>query len=369
MGHNLSRRDFQLAALAAFGGASQLGGTCRAVAQAERVPTDVPWLAEIQRPPMPLPPDAPPVRSLMFDSQGARILNRTAWEKRASEIRIGWEQFLSGWEHPRRPPEYEILDTHRMPNATRRLIRYQSERNVPVEAYLLEPKRSNYRVPGVVVFHSTVDYTIRQGAGLEGDPAAAWGLRLAERGMVALCPRCFLWDGSQPPNYEAQVAAHERRHPGTRGMSKMLFDGRRALDLLASLDQVDPQRLGAAGHSLGAKETLYLAAFDPRVKAAVFSEGGISLDFSNWDAPWYLGIKPPGHDHHELLALVAPRAFLVIGGNSADGAKSWPLVERALEAYRVYGEPCRLGLYNHGQGHRIPPAAEGRVYQWLEAYL
>lgn len=368
MESKLSRRQFELAALSAFCGAAGVASRS-AVAQRVQLPGEVPWLGETQRPPGPVPANAPPVRSLMVDSRGRRILNRTAWETRASEIRVGWEQFLSSWEYPRQPPEYEILDTERFPTVTRRLIRYQSERNVSVEAYLLEPKRTPLKVPGVVVFHSTVDYTIRQGAGLEGEPGTAWGLRLAERGMVALCPRCFLWDGSEPPNYLAQVQAHERRHPGTRGMTKMLFDGHRALDLLASLEQVDPERLGACGHSLGAKETLYLAAFDTRVKAAVFSEGGISLDFSNWDAPWYLGLKPPGHDHHELLALVAPRAFLVIGGESADGAKSWPLVERAIEAYRIYGEPCHIGLYDHGQGHRVPPAAEGRVYQWLEAYL
>lgn len=369
MNYKLTRRQFEMASLAALCGPSLANTTRHATAQVAQLPTDVPWLGEIQRAPARVPPDAPPVRSLMFDSRGARILNRTAWNTRASEIRTGWEQFLTGWEYPRRPPEYEILATDRLPRVKRRLIRYQSERNVPVEAYLMEPNNINLRVPGVVVFHSTVDYTIRQGAGLEGNPAAAWGLRLAERGIVALCPRCFLWDGTQPPNYQVQVEAHLRRHPVSRGMTKMLFDGRRALDLLASLDQVDPERLGAAGHSLGAKETLYLAAFDSRVKAAVFSEGGLSLDFSNWDAPWYLGLKPPGHDHHELLALIAPRAFLVIGGDAADGAKSWPLVERGLETYRMYGEPCRLGLYNHGQGHTIPPAAEGRVYQWLQTYL
>ncbi len=160
----------------------------------------------------------------MFDSRGVRILNRTAWDARASEIRTGWEQFLTGWDFPRRPPEYEILATDRLPRVTRRLIRYQSERNVTVEAYLIEPNGINLRVPGVVVFHSTVDYTIRQSAGLEGDPSKAWGLRLAERGFVTLSPRCFLWDGTQPPNYQAQVEAHLRRHPGTRGMTKMLYD-------------------------------------------------------------------------------------------------------------------------------------------------
>ena len=53
----------------------------------------------------------------------------------------------------------------------------------------------------------------------------------------------------------------------------------------------------------------HAAAFDERFKVAVFSEGGIGLTFSNWDAPWYLGprIRQPGfaREHHELLALIA----------------------------------------------------------------
>ena len=57
-------------------------------------------------------------------------------------------------------------------------------------------------------------------------------------------------------------------------MAKMLYDAMRAVDVLESLPYVDKQRLASVGHSLGAKETLYLAAFDERIKAAVASEGG-----------------------------------------------------------------------------------------------
>ena len=54
----------------------------------------------------------------------------------------------------------------------------------------------------------------------------------------------------------------------------MLFDARRAVDILADQPDVNRDRLGVFGYSLGAKEALYLAAFDPRVRAAVSSEGG-----------------------------------------------------------------------------------------------
>src|SRR5205085_11358947 len=118
------------------------------------------------------------------------------------------------------------------------------------------------------------------------------------------------------------------RAPKSKGMAKMLYDSLVATDILAAQPGVDPARLGSVGHSLGAKETLYLAAFDERIKATVSSEGGIGTKFSNWDALWYLGptIKEPAftHEHHELLALAAPRPFLLIAALSPDGDHACP---------------------------------------------
>jgi hypothetical protein len=118
---------------------------------------------------------------------------------------------------------------------------------------------------------------------------------------------------------------------------------------------------------------LYLAAFDERIQAAVASEGGVGLRFSNWDAPWYLGeairSEQFGREHHELLALAAPRAFLLLGGDSADGDRSWPFVAAAMPVYRLYTEQPALGLWNHRQGHSVPPEATERIFQWLRTYL
>jgi predicted esterase len=170
-----------------------------------------------------------------------------------------------------------------------------------------------------------------------------------------------------------ELKRFQARHPNSKGMAKMLFDAMVAVDLLASLPDVDPQRIGAVGHSLGAKEVLYVAALDERVRAAVSSEGGIGTRFSNWHDPWYLGeeIRRQGfsHEHHELLALAAPRAFLLLGGDSADGARSWPFIEAVLPVYALSGQPARVGLLHHSRGHTVPPDAAAKVYQWFETYL
>ena len=106
---------------------------------------------------------------------------------------------------------------------------------------------------------------------------------------------------------------------------------------------------------------------------AVSSEGGIGRRFSNWSSPWYLGRSSSradsGREHHELLGLIAPRTYLLVGGDSADGDQSWPFIDAALPVYRLYGGRPHVGLFNHGRGHTVPVEAERRIDEWFETYL
>ncbi len=367
-----NRRQFNRAALSVCAGAFAAPRTSFAQ---QRLPTARPvsWLAEVQKPPAQIPEGVPKLLPLLVDPDRTPITTVQHWEQNQAYLRREWGNLIGMIERPTqigREPRYEIRESDLVDGIVRRRIRYQTERDVETEAYLLMPHKPNQRLPGVVVLHSTTDDTIRQPAGLTSRTEADWGLELAKRGMVVICPRCFIWDDSPKRDWRARVDEHKRRHPRSRGIAKMLYDAQRAVDLLVSLNEVDPQRIGAAGHSLGAKEVLYLAAFDDRIRATVSSEGGIGTTFSNWEAPWYWGDKEFfGREHHELLAMVAPRAFLLIGGNASDGDQSWPFIDAVLPVYRFYGEPCPVGLYSHGQGHTIPPLAEQRTYEWLEAYL
>lgn len=335
----------------------------------------VSWLDEVQRPPAALPADVPRLSPLLIDDAGRSVATVEAWEPLRQRLRQKWLEFLGPMScSPSGPPTVTVLEEDRPDGVVRQRIRYATEPGATTEAYLIRPAGDPVPLrPGVVVFHSTSALTIRQPAGLEGEPEKAFGLKLARLGYVTISPRCFLWSDEPGTSYPEHVRRFQTRNPQARGMAKMLHDGRVALDVLAAQPGVDGTRLGAVGHSLGAKETLYLAALDPRIRAAVSSEGGIGVRYSNWEAPWYLGdaILQPGfpREHHELLALAAPRPFLLIGGDSADGDRSWPLIEAALSVYRLYGEPAPLGLFNHRQGHAVPPEAERRIAEWFLGYL
>ena len=106
-------------------------------------------------------------------------------------------------------------------------------------------------------------------------------------------------------------------------LAQNLWDLARALDVLEAHPLVDPTRIGMAGLSYGGTVTLFLAALDERVAAAV-----VSGYFSSWaeshKMPWNMcGSQVlPGMlgrlEHVDLGALVSPRPLLIESGTHDD---------------------------------------------------
>jgi hypothetical protein len=309
---------------------------------------------------------------LLVDPTGKPITSPAAWAQRRAAIRAEWQAFLGEFPKVKAPLKAEVLATETLPEFTRQLVKYQVEDGVFTDAYVLTPRNATGKLPGVVVFHQTVKSQAQQAAGVDAsNPELMHGVQLVKRGYVVICPRCFIFaDGA---GYADWVKRMQERHPTWTGMARMTWDGIRAADYLESLPEVDRERIGCLGHSLGAKEVLYAAAFDERFKVAVFSEGGIGLTFSNWDAPWYLGprIRQPGfaREHHELIALIGPRPFLLLAGNSADNDKSAAFTEAARPVYELLGGKDIVRLLNHRQGHRYPMEAQAAAEELLDRHL
>lgn len=309
---------------------------------------------------------------LLVDPSRQAITSSAAWMKRRSALRAEWQAFLGEFPKVKAPLKAEVLAAETSPGFTRQLVKYQVEEGVFTDAYVLTPRNVTGKLPGVVVFHQTVKTQAQQAVGVDAsNPELMHGVQLVKRGYVVICPRCFIFaDGA---GYADWVKRVQQQHPTWTGMARMTWDGIRAADYLESLPQVDREHIGCLGHSLGAKEVLYAAAFDERFKVAVFSEGGIGLAFSNWDAPWYLGqrIKQPGfaREHHELIALIAPRPFLLLAGNSADNDQSAAFTEAARPVYELLGAKENVRLLNHRQGHRYPPQAQSVAEELLDRHL
>lgn len=308
---------------------------------------------------------------LMIDKNGNPVNSIAGWNDLRLLILKRWSDYLGIIEQNPAGPVIRVLSEELQDGMIRQYVEYENEPGIFVTAYIIKPQSLTKPLPGVVALHSTSDNKMLYISGEETGDITPLGYNLAKKGFVVICPLCFLWYDKGERTYEQQVERFKLRHPGSKGMAKMLFDAGRAVDVLMNLQCVDNSRIGAIGHSLGGKEAFYLGAFDERVKVIVSNEGGIGIDFSNWDDPWYLGkeIHNFHHQHHELLALCAPKPFLLIGGDSSDGSKSLPYIDAVKPVYRLYGKEENIKLFNHGKGHNITPEAEKLSYKWITDHL
>src|SRR5262249_56037620 len=117
--------------------------------------------------------------------------------------------------------------------------------------------------------------------------------------------------------------------------------------------EVDGGWLGMVGQWMGGQETLFTAAADTRIKAAVSSCGFASLRVLDRDrilhnfALFVPGLAEGG-DYGAVLALVAPRPFLVAARTDdpifpLDGIEE--TVAAGKRAYAAAGAADRLGTF------------------------
>jgi dienelactone hydrolase len=154
-------------------------------------------------------------------------------------------------------------------------------------------------------------------------PNADYAHQLARRGYVVLAPdlRCFgeRLDWNPEDHYACDTNLVHAVMAGWNPLAQNIWDLRRCLDLLAAYPLVDPDRLGMVGISYGGTVTLFTAALDERVAAAV-----VSGYFSSWaeshKMPWNMCGSQVMFgmlgrlEHEDLGALVAPRPLLVESG-------------------------------------------------------
>jgi dienelactone hydrolase len=330
------------------------------------------WPALTQKPHAKLAVADLGLRPLLKTPTGEPITTREQWAAARQRLHAAWRDRLG--KPPARPQDLDVREekVEKLDGYTRKLVSFHSAGGDRLLAYLLVPDgiRPGEKRPAVVVFHQTTRDTLREPVGLGKNPALALGLHLVRRGYVVLCPQCYIMKGDGP---RAQAAVIDKTWPGWTGLGKMTFDAARCIDFLETLALVDPGRIGCIGHSLGAKEVLFALAFEPRYAVGVFNEGGIGLRMSNWTDPWYLTERMKKHipelENHQVMALAAPRPLLVLGGDSADGDRSWALVREVVPVYQLLGVGDRVGLINHRGKHTFPREARRLAYRWLDHWL
>jgi hypothetical protein len=168
---------------------------------------------------------------------------------------------------------------------------------------------------------------------------------------------------------------------------KGIWNHMRCVDLLQTLPEVDGQRLGVIGHSLGGHNSMFVGVFDERIKCIVANCGFCSFptymkgNLAGWSHDGYMPrirsvyeTKPEKmpFDFTEVVAALAPRAFLASAPEkdhnfALQGVKD--CITAARPVYELFGAGEKLkGNYPAG-GHEFPDDARQVAYEWLDRWL
>lgn len=242
-----------------------------------------------------------------------------------------------------------------------------------VPALLLIPHGLTGRSPAMLCLHQTVGHGKMDVVG-QGKPNMAYGAELAARGFVVLAP-----DYPGVGDYKVDVYKLGYESASMKG----IWNHSRAIDLLQSLPDVDPQRIGVIGHSLGGHNALFLAAFDRRVKAVVTSCGFTSFakykggDLTGWSHKGYMPRiatefeADPSRmpfDFAGVLRAIAPRP-LFINAPLHDDNFDVSGVRDCVEAVRpLYPGGDLVSVYPDA-GHDFPPEVRRAACEFLERSL
>lgn len=160
----------------------------------------------------------------------------------------------------------------------------------------------------------------------------------------------------------------------------MLRDEQIALDYLLSRPEVDPERIGATGMSMGSTRSWWLAGLDERVKAVVgvacFTryEELIEQRYLSAHGIYYFVPGMLQHfDTEAVMGLIAPRPFLALTGDSdagspLDGIRV--LEDKLSDAYALYGRPDHFeSIVYDDTGHVYTDEMKDRMLEWFDRHL
>jgi cephalosporin-C deacetylase-like acetyl esterase len=212
---------------------------------------------------------------------------------------------------------------------------------------------------------------------------------LASKGFVALA-----YDpvglGERMQAFDARIGksiagccTNEHLHAGAQSIligesvaRYFIWDAMRAIDYLVSRPDVDRDHIGAAGCSGGGCLTTYIAAFDPRIKAAAPACFINSLRVlfagpypdSEMSLPGFIAA---GLDHADFLELVAPKPWLILAteGDFFTPAGARLVYEEAHRWYRLYGAEDNVRFFVGPGPHGTPLETREAMYGWMIRWL
>jgi len=295
-----------------------------------------------------------------------------------------------GIEPSSRPKvEAEVISQREMEGYLRQYVRLHCDNGLVFPAFLLRPQEEEpARRPGLLALHghgpgkcvpAAFEVDVR-GKTVEIVGERDYAVQAALRGYVALAPDqvgfgelMFADDLAAGKGSSCDQLSMRCLMAGTTAIGQRVIESMVGLDYLASLPEVDEERLVVMGQSGGGTTTLFTGAVDERVWATVpscyfctFRHSILAMYHCTCNyVPRLLELA----EMYDVAALVAPRLLYVIAGREdpifpIEGVEI--AYAKVSEVYEAMGTGDNLGLYVGPEGHRFYAA---EVWDWLAQRL
>jgi dienelactone hydrolase len=226
---------------------------------------------------------------------------------------------------------------------------------------LYRPQNGSAKHPAVLNPHGHWQYGRLENEPIDSGPA--FGISLAKQGYVVFAYDMVGYTDTIQVPHRFGSATQRLWAFGPLGLQ--LWDSIRALDFVSSLDDVDAGRVGMAGASGGATQTMLLAAIDERVKFAspvnmisTFMQGGDLCENSP-------GLRI-NTSNVEFAAMFAPRPMLVVS-DTTDWTRNVPREEYPAikRIYDLYGKGDQVSVVQIEAPHNFNQQSREAVYKFF----
>lgn len=230
---------------------------------------------------------------------------------------------------------------------------------------LYRPLHATGKHPAVLNPHGHWTYGRLENQPLYSGPGL--GANLARQGYVV-----FAWDmvGYNDTPQTGHAFGGPKEELWSFGpLALQSWNSIRALDFVASLDDVDAARIAMTGASGGATQTLLLAAMDDRVSyfapvnmiSAIMQGGDICEN-----AP---GLRL-GTNNVEIAAMIAPKPLLMVSA-TGDWTRNTPTEEYPAirKLYELYGRPENIETVHLDAPHNFNKANREAIYRFFGKHI
>lgn len=317
--------------------------------------------------------------------------SREAWETKRKEVRAQLWELLG--KLPARPatPKVEMISRENRGDYVVERFQFDNGAGAVVPGYLLLPGNLTGKAPAILYCHwhgGEYDIGKEEIFQAKHTPEAP-GPALAKRGFVVLGVDAYCFGerngrgpgGTDEKGREGEWTASKfNLWVGRTLWGMMLRDDLMALDYLASRPEVDPQRIGVMGMSMGATRSWWLMALDERIKTGVAIacltryQNLIQHEMLKAHGIYYFVPDMLNRfDSEAVVALIAPRPALFMNGGADGGSPEDGIhaIEAAVRpAYRLYGKDGEFeSIVYPGQGHVCTPEMWKKTLGWMDAKL